>query len=181
MKKTLFTVLLIISTLITGCGKKENADNYISSFKEEYTANVSIEEDGAEYTVRISRDSDGTVDMVFAEPSVLWGMGYSFEEDNSYLIYNDMNIELNIEELPTSSSGGVHRWHKLLKCDGEYTVSSQSLNGEKAVKLTNGECEIYFDKETGSPIVLKSGGTVITFDEWSVKSTDAQTQDVSTN
>lgn len=181
MKKTLFTVLLIISALITGCGQKENPDDYISSFKNEYTANVTVEEDGASYTVRVTKDAEGTVDMVFAAPSVLWGMGYSFEGEDSYLIYNDMSIELDIQELPTSSEGGVYRWHRLLECAGDFTVSSQNLNGEKAVKLTNGECEIFFDKETNSPLMMKSGGTVITFDEWNGKNTDAKTTDVSTN
>lgn len=181
MKKTLFTVLLVISVIFTSCGKEESAEEYISSFNEEYTANLSIEEKGASYTVRVLRDEDGTLDMVFAEPSVLWGMGYSFENDDSFLIYNDMSIELNANELPTSSEGGVYRWRELLKCAGEYTVGNDSLNGKKVIKLSNGECEIFFDKETASPLILKSGDTVITFDEWNGKNSDAETKDVSTN
>lgn len=181
MKKIFAVVLLAISVLISGCGNGENAEDYISSFKDEYTANVSVEEDGSAYTVRISKDSDGTLDMVFAEPSVLWGMGYSFVGDDSFLIYNDMNIELDSGELSASSTGGVYRWYELLKCDGEFTVSADSVNGEKAVKLTNSDCDIFFDKETKKPLMLKSGKTVITFDEWNGKNTDAQTTDISTN
>ncbi len=180
MKKIFSVALLVISVLISGCGNGDNAEDYVSSLKDGYTANVSVDEDGTAYTVRISKDDDGSVDMVFAEPSVLWGMGYSFEGDDSFLIYNDMNIELD-QKVTEASTGGVYRWYELLKCDGEFTVSEDSVNGEKAVKLTNSNCDIYFDKEKKKPLMLRSGKTVITFDEWNGKNTDAQTTDVSTN
>ena len=180
MKKIFSVILAVISVLISGCGSAENAEDYISSFDGEYTANISVDEDGTVYTARISKDG-GTFDIVFAEPSVLWGMGYSFEGDDSFLIYNDMNIELDSGEFSNTSTGGVYRWYELLKCDGEFTVGADSVNGEKAVKLTSDNCDIYFDKETKKPLMLKSGKTVITFNEWNGKTTDAKTTDVSTN
>ena len=181
MKKTLFIILFVFVIFLNSCKEDIDPETYLSSLKEEYTTNITVEENSTEYTARISRSADGVIDVVFAEPSVLWGMGYSFDGEDSYLIYNDMSIELNEESLEDFTSGGVYRWHELLRCNGEFTVSSSSLNDKKAVRLSNGECEIYFDKETVSPIMIKSDDTVITFNDWNGKNTDVQTQDVLTN
>ena len=180
MKKFIILTLCTVF-LFCSCAEDVQPDDYLESLRTPYSANATVNEDGTDYTVRIVLQQDGSLNIVFAEPAMLWGMGYSFEGDDSFLIYNDMSIELDIQELPTSSEGGVYRWHRLLECAGDFTVSSQNLNGEKAVKLTNGECEIFFDKETNSPLMIKSGGTVITFDEWNGKNTDDKTTDVSTN
>lgn len=181
MKKTLFIISLIFAVFLASCSEKADPQTYLSSFKEEYTSNITVKENNTEYTARISNSADGVLDVVFAEPSVLWGMGYSFDGEDSYLIYNDMSIELNAERLEDLTSGGVYSWYELLQCKGEFTVSSATLNGEKAVRLTNGECEMYFDKEDASPIMIKTDDTVITFNDWNGKNTDVQTQDVLTN
>ena len=119
--------------------------------------------------------------IVFAEPDVLWGIGYSFEGDDSFLIYNDMSIELDGKTVSSAVESGVFRWREMLACKGEYSISSSSLNGKTVLKLSDGKNEVYFDKETKAPIMFKSDKTTITINEWDGKNSDVQTQDIFTD
>ena len=57
----------------------KHLEKVLAGFPNIDTTNITVEENNTEYTARISRSADGVIDVVFAEPSVLWGMGYSFE------------------------------------------------------------------------------------------------------
>lgn len=179
--KKLFIPFVFILLLLSGCGVEETPETYTMLLNGEYSANITVKEEDAEYTARINQDENGMFSIVFAEPAMLWGMGYSFEGDDSFLIYNDMSIELDGKSISASAKNGVFRWREMLKCGGEYSVSAESLNGKTVLKLSDGENEVYFDKATKEPIMFKSDKTTITINEWNGKKSDVQTQDIFTD
>ncbi|MBR6535079.1 MAG: hypothetical protein IKT65_05825 [Clostridia bacterium] len=182
MKKFIILILCTFFVLCS-CAEAIQPDDYLKTLRTPYSANVTVSEDGTDYTVRIVLQQDGSLNIVFAEPAMLWGMGYSFEGDDSFLIYNDMSIELDSEELSSNVSSGVFRWKSIISGNSEYSLVKSSLNGKSAVLLTNGECDIYFDSKTKLPLMFKTDKTTITVNEWEIKNAnnDMQTQNVLTD
>lgn len=171
---------LCISLLFCSCGGGHEPVEYLNTMHSPYAANVTISEDGVDYTARVVLDADGVLDIVFASPAMLWGMGYSFDGEDSYLIYNDMSIDLELDELEEGVYSGVFRWRNMLECNGEYVVKKTSLNDKSVIMLSNGECEVYFDIKEKTPLMFKTDKTTITVNEWESKNANnnVQTQDV---
>ncbi len=166
MKKILIAFLLLCVIVISACSQKLKAEDYSAMLDSDYTVNGVIVEDGCEYTVRMSREKNGTYKIVFAQPDALWGMGCGFDGDDSYLIYNDMSIALQDSILETGAATGIYRWYELMSPKGEFSAKSVSIDGRECVLLEDGERKIYFTKEDKAPYKLECGNTEISFGDF---------------
>lgn len=163
MKKILIAFLLLCAVVLSACSAKIKTEDYSAMLETQYTVNGVIVEDGCEYTVRMSREKDGTYKIVFAQPDALWGMGCGFDGEDSYLIYNDMSIALQDSILESGAATGIYRWHELMSPSGEFSAKNVSLDGTECVLLEDGERKIYFTKEDKAPYKLECGNTEISF------------------
>ncbi len=182
MKKISVVIFLLITLFITGCSENVSHEEMLNVLEDPYTVNATVQENGVEYTVRMVHSEAGEFKIVFAEPDPLWGMGYGFDGEDSYLIYNDMSISLQQSVLESGAGAGVYRWRQLLSPDGEFAAQRTELDGKQCVMLTEGERQIYFTEEDKKLYKLVCEDTVITFSEFSgEQDVILQTEDVGGN
>ncbi len=165
MKRFLSVILLSLAFFATGCSENVPYEDMVNVLEDEYTVNAVVKEKGVEYTVRMMHGDDGEFKIVFAEPDPLWGMGYGFDGEDSYLIYNDMSISLEQSALQTGAGAGVYRWRELLSADGNFTAQKAELDGKECVMLQDGERQIYFTSDK-KLYKLVCEDTVIVFNEF---------------
>ncbi len=182
MRKILIALLLVCIITLSSCSSGVDAAEYLSLLDGKYSVNATITEDGTEYTVRMSREADGEFKVVFAQPDVLWGMGYGFDGEDSYLIYNDMSIALQDSILETGAATGIYRWRKLMSTDGEFGAKRVSVDGVQCIMLEDGERKIYFTENDKKLYKLEGGNTNIVFAEFIGNGTGgAETEGVGTD
>ncbi len=166
MKKIAVIFSMIVMLVLTSCSDNTAHEEMLNVLEDSYTVNAVVKEKGVEYTVRIVNNDDGEFKIVFAQPDTLWGMGYGFDGEDSYLIYNDMSISLEQSALESGAGAGVYRWRRLLSPDGDFTAKTTELDGKQCVMLKDGERQIYFTQDDKKLYKLVCEDTVIVFSEF---------------
>ncbi len=166
MKKILSVLFLSLAVLLSSCSGKTDCEDMVRVLEDNYTVNATVTENGVEYTVRMIHSDDGEFKIVFAQPDPLWGMGYGFDGEDSYLIYNDMSISLEQSALDSGAGAGVYRWRELLSPTGDFRADEAEPDGVECTVLDDGERQIYFTRADGKLHKLVSEGTVIVFSEF---------------
>ena len=168
MKKLTATVMILFThTLISSCGSSAYYENAAGVFSLPYSASVRIAEGGEVFEAGLVRGEDGRLELSFLEPSLLCGISYGFDEDGSYLSYNGITVKLGDENVKDKVSHGVYVWRGLLEPDGKQLTGRKIKDGEKTyIVLTDGQTEYRLDKESGAPVLITSGDTVISFTEF---------------
>ena len=166
----IFVVLLSFSC--TGCGKTVRAEDYLSRFAEPFSAVLKVRDGETDYTARVAYHADGKFELLFSEPSLLYGVGYSFSGDESYLIYNGMSIPLTEGKLHEGAAGGVTRWRGALLGAASAIDASAALSekdGTGLVTVTMPGCTITFDRESRVPLSLESETFKIDFEDFAAE------------
>ena len=169
MKKFISITLLTIFILtVCSCGALPDKNELCSALLSPYEATAAIRDGDDVYTAKITLD-DGVLSLLFSEPALLCGVSYGFTENESYVVYNDLNIPINAEKAAGRFSKGVMVWRDMLTPDGEYTVKSMTDGQKKQYIMTDGKTEYRFDSTGNTPVMIKSGDITITISDFRIK------------
>lgn len=171
--KKFLSLLLPLCLLLSfcACSSLPAAADYASVLLKPYTAFVRITDGDSEYAGQITLSSDGKLDFVFAEPTLLCGIGYRFEGSESCIVYKDIDIPLKSNALQTGT--GVCTWRDMLTPDGEHTVQRVEQDEKEKILLSDGETEYYFSAADKTPLMITRGDITIIFTEF--KNTESET------
>ena len=177
MKRKITAFILIVfvvslSLSCTGCGRTVRADEYLSRFSEPFSAVLKVRDGDVDYTARIAYRENGKFEILFSEPGLLYGVGYSFDGDGSYLHYNGMSIALAEGKLQEGAAGGVTRWKSAILGAATAVGASAALSekdGVKLVTVTLPDCTVTFDKETRVPLSLTCEAFRIDFEDFATE------------
>ena len=167
--KKISVILLIVFTLsaLFSCGAASRYAEAVRILDSPYTASVRIAENGQIYEAAVVRDGTGKLEIGFLEPSLLCGISYGFDEENCSISYGGISVRLEDKNTKDKISSGVYIWRQMLEPDEKKLTGRKVKDGENTYTVvTDGKAEYKFDAETGKPLLITYGDTVISFTEF---------------
>lgn len=169
MKKAIIiTFAVLLSVLLCSCGAVPDRITLSEILQKPYEAEIAIRDGDNVYTASVCLD-ESALCIEFSEPALLCGISYGFTPEQSYIVYNELNIPFDYGDAQDNFSYGVTVWKELLSAEGEYTVRCVNNGQNKQYSMTDGKTEYRFDASTNAPVFIKRGDITITFTDFKAK------------